>query len=186
MSETIPITEAQISAQLKQDLNRLGDRCVWRDEVWMICWTHSLREQADRLRIDFVAELDGRLIGIETKAPAEHASDLGRHLVQCSQYAAGKIAANRAEVPQHWIGKGLAAVFLRTKVGRRDEWMEKHTFAARRLYGPANVGFLLRDDPRGLCLTLSGERWWTEWRGWNQGRLTTHARVGNGSFRAGD
>ena len=185
MNDFTPVTEAQISTQLKLELDELGDRCVWRDEVWMVCWTHRIRDQADRLRIDFVAELDGRLIGIEAKAPAEHASDLGRHLLQCAQYAAGLIAANRSEVPQHWIGKPLSAVFLRTKVGRRDEWMEKHTFAARRLYGPANVGFLLR-EPRGLCLTLSGERWWTQWSGWNQGRLTTHARVGNGSRRVED
>lgn len=186
MNDTIaPVTEAEISAQLRSELDRLGDRCIWRSEVWMLCWTHTTRAQADRLRIDYVAELDGRLIGIEAKAPAEHAADLGRHLLQCAQYAAGKIGANRAEVPQSWIGKPLAGVFLRTKLTRTDAWMERHAFCAHRLYGPANVGFIVR-EARGLCLRLSGERFWTEWRGWNQGRLTTHARVGNGSFRAED
>ena len=183
-SETAVLaTEAEISAQLCADLARLADRCIFRPEVWMLCWTHTIRGQPDRLRIDFVAELDGRLIGIEAKAPAQHAAELGRDLLQCAQYAAGKIGANRSEVPNTWIGKSLAGVFLRTRVSRHDEWMEKHAFAAHRLYGPANVGFLVRER-RGLCLRLCGERWWTEWSGWNQGRLTTHARVGNGSFRA--
>jgi hypothetical protein len=175
-------TEAELSADLVSELTRLGERCVFHPEVWMLCWTHSLRQQADRLRIDYVAEIDGRLIGIEVKAAAEHAAELGRDLVQCAQYAAGIIAANRPEVPQHWIGKPLAGVFLRTKYNRQNDWMERHTFAAHRLYGPANVGFLVKEK-RGLCLRLCGERWWTEWRGWNQGRLTDHAPTGSGKFR---
>lgn len=183
--DDIPITEAVISETLKHDLDSLSDRCIWRSEVWMLCWTHSLREKADRLRIDFVAELDGRLIGIEAKAPAEHAAELGRDLLQCAQYAAGKIAANRAEVPQHWIGRPLAGVFLRTKCSRTDDWMWRHTHSAHRLYGPANVGFLVR-EPRGLCLRLCGERFWTEWSGWHQGMLKKASRVGNSQFRAED
>lgn len=182
MSAPDSSTEPNLCRALEADLDRLGERCLWRDQVWMLCWTHTLRGWADRLRIDYVAELDGRLVGIEVKAPAEHAAELGRDLLQCAQYSAGKIGANRAEVPQRWIGQALAGVFLRTKHSRQDDWMRQHTFAAHRLYGPANVGFLVKEE-RGLCLRLSGERFWTEWSGWNQGRLTTNARVGNGRFR---
>lgn len=177
--------ESSISAALRGQLDGLGDRCIWREEVWMLCWTHSLRRQADRLRIDYVAELDGRLIGIETKAPPEHAVDIGRYLLQCAQYASGIVAPNRQEVPQRWIGKPLAGVFLRTKLYRKDEWIMEHLRAAPRLYGPANVGFLTREK-RGLCLRLSGERFWTEWRGWHQGMLNKASRVGNGSFQTED
>lgn len=177
------ISEADIARDLKHELDRLGDRCVWRSEVWMLCWTHSTRKQADRLRIDFVVELEGRLIGIETKAPAKQAVELGRHLLQCAQYSAGVIAANRSDVPQRWIGKPLAGVFLRTRLQRNDAFMERHALSAHRLYGPANVGFFTVEE-RGICLRLSGERFWTEWSGWHQGMLTKTSRIGSGQFVA--
>ena len=176
-------TEAALSAELRETFARLGARCVWRSEVWMMCWTHALREHPDRLRIDYVVELDGRLIGVEVKAQAAKSSDLGRQLVQCAQYAAGAVAVNRADVPSHWIGKPLAGVFLRTK------WAEPstprridHAKAAHRLFGPANVGFVIM-EPWGMCLRLCAERFWTERRGWHQGMLQKAARVGNGSFQ---
>ena len=176
-------TEAALSAELRETFARLGARCVWRSEVWMTCWTHALREKPDRLRIDYVVELDNRLVGVEVKAPAEHAATLGKQLLQCAQYAAGKIAPNRADIPSHWIGKPLDGVFLRTRpAAENNEWLHNHTFAAHRLYGPANVGFLVMER-RGLCLVLCGNRFWTEWRGWNQGMLQKAARVGNGSFQ---
>lgn len=174
--------ETALSAAFANHLTRLRDRCVWRAEVWMRCWTHAACERADRLRIDYVAELDGRLVGFEIKAPAESAADLGRQLVQCSQYAAGIIAANHADVPQGWIGKPLIGVFLRTTVGRADEFMRDHLRCAPRLYGAANVGFAVFEN-RGLCLRLCGERFWTEWRGYHQGMLDKTSRRGNGKFR---
>ena len=112
-------TEAQISAELVGELTKLGERCTFRPEVRMVCWTHSLRAKADILRIDFVAELDGRLLGIEVKKPPEHSRDLGLYMVQSAQYAAGVIGANVADVPQEWIGRPLEAVFIRTEADRR-------------------------------------------------------------------
>jgi hypothetical protein len=177
------MTESEIRAELELDLHRLGDRCIWRAEVWMICWTHSLRDQADRLRIDYVAELDGRLVGIEAKAPAAKCSDLGRDLLQCVQYAAGKIGVNRAEVPNHWIGQPLAGVFLRTKSARQDPRFLEHARASHRLYGPANVGYVTRECYNGLVLRLCSERFGTERRGYHQGMLVKSHRVGNSTVR---
>lgn len=175
-------TEAELSAALKEDLARLGSRCVWVEEVWMLCWTHSVRAQADRLRIDYVIELDGRLLGIEVKAPPGKMADLGRDLLQCAQYAAGKIAANRADVPQSWIGRPLEAVFLKTKTTGAHDQMMQHFRAAHRLYGPANVGFLTKEHHKGLTFLLCAERFWTERYGYHQGMLVKNNRVGNGSF----
>lgn len=175
------LIERDLVTQLHATLDRLGDRCVWRAEVWMHCWTHALRGSADRLRIDIVAELDGRLLGFEVKAPAQQAVELGRDLLQCAQYAAGAIAPNRAEVPRRWIGQSLTAVFLRTTANRSDDFMAAHYRCAPRIYGPANVGFAVRES-RGLCLRLSGERFWTEWSGYHQGMLTKLARVGAGTY----
>jgi len=161
-------TEAEISADLVSELTRLGpERCVFRPEVRMLCWTHATRSKADVLRIDFVAELEGRLIGIEVKKPPEHSSDLGRYLLQSAQYAAGVIAANVADVPQHWIGKPLVAVFLRTKLTGAHERLRDHAATAPRLFGPANVGFVTKER-RGLCLRLCAERFWTEWSGYHK------------------
>lgn len=179
---TILVTEAEISAGLQEDLVRLGDRCIWHREVWMLCWTHSKRMQADRLRIDYVIELDGRLLGIEVKAPPPHMSDLGRYLVQCSQYAAGKIGANRSDIPQSWIGRPIEGVFLRTRTTGAHDMMMQHFRAAHRLYGPANVGFVTKERHTGLTLLLCGNRFWTESRGYNQGMLIKSSQVGSQKF----
>lgn len=177
------MTEAEVKLALESDLDRMADRCVWRSEVWMLCWTHSLRTAPDRLRIDYVVELDQRLIGIEAKAPATHASDIGRDMLQCAQYSAGKIGVNRAEIPNRWIGQPLAGVFLRTKVERRDEYMLKHYEASHRLYGPANVGYVAKERHKGVVLWMCGNRFWSERYGYNQGMLTKLHRVGNSSVR---
>lgn len=177
-------SEAEISAQLEVDLNRLGGRCTYRKEVRMICWTHAQRSKADVLRIDYVAELEGRLLGIEVKKAPEKSADLGRYLLQAAQYSAGVISANRAEIPQTWIGKPLVAVFLRTKLTGAHERLRDHAACAPRLFGPANVGFVTRER-RGLCFRLSAERFWTEWSGYHQGMLNKASRVGNGSFSTG-
>lgn len=141
-----------------------------------------MRAQADRLRIDYVVELDGRLLGVEVKGPPEHMSDLGRDLLQCAQYAAGKIAANRSDIPQSWIGRPLEAVFLKTKTTGAHDMMMQHFRSAHRLYGPANVGFVTKEHHTGLTLLLCGNRFWTERRGYNQGMLVKNVRIGNGSF----
>ena len=117
----------------------------------MVCWTHSLRAKADILRIDFVAELDGRLLGIEVKKPPEHSRDLGLYMVQSAQYAAGVIGANVADVPQEWIGRPLEAVFIRTKLTGAHQRLRDHTYAAHRLFGPANVGFVTRERRGCAC-----------------------------------
>lgn len=176
-----PQTEAEISAELVADLRRLGDRCLFRPEVRMLCWTHAMKSKPDPLRIDFVAELDGRILGIEVKRAPTRASELGQYLLQASQYAVGVIAANPANVPQKWTGRPVEAVFVRTKLTRCDEFMHSHAMAAHRLFGAANVGFVTR-EARGLCLRLCAERFWTEWSGYHQGMLTKITRVGSGRF----
>jgi len=175
-------SEAEISAWLEAELTRLTEsRCVFRREVRMLCWTHSARAQADTLRIDFVAEIEGRLIGIECKKAPSQQVDLGRYLLQSGQYANGIIGAN-THIPQQWTGRPLVAVFLRTKLTGAHEGIRNHAYCAHRLFGPANVGFLTKEK-RGLCLRLSGERFWTEWSGYHQGMLNKNARIGSGSFQ---
>jgi hypothetical protein len=174
-------SEAEISAELVADLRRLSDRCLFRSEVRMLCWTHAMKGKPDPLRIDFVMELEGRILGIEVKRAPTRAAELGQYLLQASQYAVGVIAANGAEVPQKWTGRPLEAVFVRTKFTRADEYMRQHAFAAHRLFGAANVGFLTR-EARGLCLRLCGERFWTEWTGYHQGMLAKVTRAGSGTF----
>jgi len=178
---TLP-TEREISARLDEALDRLGARCIWRPEVSMLCWTHSIRAQADRLRIDRVLELEGRLLGIEVKAPPAQQADLGRDLLQCAQYAVGIVAPNRAEVPATWIGRSLEAVFLATALTGCHEGIIDHWRCAHRLFGPANVGFVCRTRDDALSLRLCGERFWCERYGYHQGMLKRTARVGNGRF----
>lgn len=149
----------------------------------MLCWTHSSRAKPDSLRIDFIIELEGRLLGVEVKRPPEHSSDLGRYLVQSAQYAVGVIGANTADIPQSWIGRPIEAVFIRTKLTGAHQRLREHAYAAHRLFGPANVGFLTIER-RGICLRLCAERFWTEWRGYHQGMLTKVSRVGSGQFTA--
>jgi hypothetical protein len=176
-------TEAEISAELVADLHRLGDRCLFRPEVRMLCWTHARKGNPDPLRIDFIMELDGRILGIEVKRAPARASELGQYLLQASQYAVGVIAANAASVPQKWTGRPVEAVFVRTKLTRCDDFMKQHAMAAHRLFGPANVGFVTKES-RGLCLRLCGERFWTQWSGYHQGMLAKITRVGSGKFGA--
>lgn len=177
-------SERDLVARLHAELDRLGQRCVWRQEVWMLCHTHAARKGMERLRIDVVADLDGRLIGIEAKAPPQQAVEIGRALLQCAQYAAGIIApANRDGLPRAWIEQPLTAVFLLQNQVRQDDFMARHRDAAHRLFGPANVGFLVRER-YGLCLRLSAERFWTERRGYHQGMLTKLSRGGSGTFQA--
>ena len=176
------MTEAELRQKLDAQLDRIAaqGRCKYVREVWMLCWTHSMREQADRLRIDYVVNLEGRLIGIEAKIMAGQPADLGRHLAQCAQYAAGKIAANRADVPQSWIGKPLDAVFLCTNSkDHRAPHIGDHYHASHRLFGPLNVGYVASEPRKGLVLRLAAERFWTEERGYHAGMMNKGVRVGN-------
>jgi len=179
------MNEKELSAELRATLDRLGSRCVYHTEVGVACWTHGLRKQADRLRIDYALELDGRLLGIEVKAPPDKCADLGRDLLQCAQYAAGYITSNRAEVPQSWIGRPFEAVFLCTRAGDADDMLLDHFRSSHRLFGPSNVGLVMRER-RGLCLRLCAARFWTEWSGYHQGMLRKGIRVGNSTVSVGE
>lgn len=177
-------SETALKEDLERRLSALGDRVEWRKEVWLLCWTHSLREQADRLRVDYVIQIDGdaRLLGIEVKAAPDKAADFGRAMLQCVQYSFGAVApATEDRIPRKWIGRPLSAVFLRTDTKALRAYVGDHARASHRLFGPANVGHLFVVS-RGLEMRLCGERFWTEWSGFHQGLLNKSARRGNGSW----
>ena len=179
--------ETGVAALLEAEFARLGPRFTWYPQVDMLCWTHSLKGSADRLRIDYVAQIDnGAIIGIEAKAAPQHPRDFGRALFPCSQYAHGYIApATVDRVPPGWIGKPLTAVFLWSKWNEMPPHLASHGQAAHRLYGPANVGFMFRTTRR-LEMRLCGERFWCELYGFHKGQIVEGKvhRSGNGTFRA--
>lgn len=187
MSETPSAPETELSAALRAHLERLAleGRCVFRPEVWLGVWTHSLKGQMDRLRIDYVAQMDGGpLIGLEVKRRPEQPSDLGRALVQCSQYATAIIAPQLAErIEPAWLGQPLKAVFLRVDQRGMREHIWQHAAAAVRLYGPANVGFAYVTQHNGLNLNIGGDRWWCERWGYRANAMDRTARVGNGNWK---
>ncbi len=184
--EDIPqIPESEVCAYIEGELSRLGDRVVWYKQVGMTCWTHSLKASSNRLRIDYVAAIDGGdPLGIEVKANLPHPADLGRALLQCAQYAHGVIAAATSDriMPQ-WVGRPLKAVFLWADNDLMPSRVVDHKMMAHRLFGPANVGFASADDD-GLKLDLCAERFWSEDRGYHGGAIVTGKvfRSGNGSF----
>jgi len=182
-----PAPETEVSAALKTHLDRLSDegRCVYYSEVWVNAWTHSLKKGMDRLRIDFVAQFDGGPpVGIEVKRRPEQPVELGRALLQCSQYAQGVIATQAAErVAPSWLGQPLKAVFLRVDQAGMRESIRQHASAAVRLYGPANVGFLYVTQWNGLNLNIGGDRWWCERWGYRANAMDRTSRTGNGNWK---
>lgn len=188
MSETdAPTPEADVSAALREHLDRLvhEGRCVYRPEVWLGVWTHSLRGAMDRLRIDYVAQLDGGpLIGIEVKRRPDKPVELGRALHQCSQYATAVVAVQAADrIVPAWLGQPLKAVFLRVDQRGMAEAIQEHAKAAVRLYGPANVGFAYLTKWNGLNLNIGGDRWWCERYGYRANAMDRTSRVGNGNWK---
>ena len=182
-------TEKDISLDLEERLNALQSaaRCEWHKEVRMQCYTHSLRGKPDALRIDYVAKIDGILVGFEVKKTPEKAADLGRYLLQCAQYAHGTIGASTSDrINVEWIGQAMLAVFLVTSNHLAGDYVLTHGRAAHRLFGPANVGFFNRDCRHADCfdLRLCGGRIWSKEGGWHRGMVNKSARVGNGSFQA--
>jgi hypothetical protein len=182
-----PATEAEVSARLRArlDLLRKQGRCEYRAEVGLSCWVHGIRNQAERLRIDYVASFDGGpLVGLEVKRCPAKAADLGRALVQCAQYAAGVVApALVSRVPAAWVGQPLKACFLYVDQHGMSDFVLDHARAAPRLFGPANVGFAYISRWQGFLLQLAAERFWSERYG--SGAMATNKlfRRGNGSFR---
>lgn len=148
----------------------------------MLCFTHAAKNLPQTLRIDYIAELDGLLIGIEVKAPPDKAVELGRDLFQCAQYAQGIIAPH-VNTPQEWVGKALWGVFFASDGRYCREYVRQHGTYAQRLYGPANVGFLNRRCRHADCfeLFMSGERAWSKEWGWHRGMIKKASRTGNGS-----
>lgn len=186
MTETIR-PESEVSKSLVQHLDRLSDegRCVFYSEVWLNAWTHALKPNADRLRIDFVAQFDsGPPVGIEVKRRPEQPVELGKALHQCSQYAQGVIATQAADrVAPSWLGQPLKAVFLRVEQDGMRETIRQHAAAAVRLYGPANVGFAYVTQSNGLNLNIGGDRWWCERYGYRANAMDRTHRVGNGNWK---
>ena len=176
--------EAAVCAKLEAYLDRMGERVVLYRQVRMLCFTHANRVRPANLRIDYVARIDdGPIVGIEVKAAITEAADLGRALFQCSQYAAGVIGSATCDrIAPNLVGQPLAAVLLYTDVKGMTDYVKRHGWAAHRLYGPANVGFLFNVS-RGLEMRLCGERYWTEWSGWHQGMISKGYRSGNGTFK---
>lgn len=187
MSDVSAAPEADVSAALREHLDRLTSegRCIYRPEVWLGVWTHALRGQMDRLRIDYVMSLDGGpLIGIEVKRRPDSEADLGRHMRQCSQYAAGIIAVQAADrIVPAWLGQPLMAVFLRVDQRGMDEAVQQSAKAAVRLFGPSNVGFAYVTKRNGVNLNIGGDRWWCERYGYRANAMDRTVRIGNGNWK---
>lgn len=184
-------TEKQLSEDLRARLEWLErqDRCTWRPEVRMVCLAHASKGAPTTLRIDYVANLDGILVGFEVKKPPETPADLGRALVQCAQYSQGIIGVATVDrVPPTWIGQSLLATFLVSDASFTSEHVQEHGHYAHRLFGPANVGFMRRTgrEPRAFELYLCAERAWSDEWGWHRGIIGKTARSGNGRIRVAD
>lgn len=181
--------ERDVCASLDVEFARMSGLLTSHKEVKLLCWTHTTRGHADRLRIDYVVQIkDGPLVGLEVKAGLDQPADLGRALFQCAQYAHGVIAPNLVSViPPTLVGKPLMAVFLYVDFRASAKSVKDHALSAHRLYGPANVGFFGRKDGR-FQMRLSGDRFWCERDGINKGRIATHKtnRVGNGNVQLND
>lgn len=185
-------TEPELVDRLKAIFGRLSDagRCTWRPEVRLLHWIRGGKTKT--LRADFVASVDGSpLLAFEVKRAAEHAADLGRHLLQCADYARCVVAPASAERDvQMWIQQPIRAAFLFTDPASMRPYVREHATAARRLFGPARVGFAFDHSRRGLLMQLCDESvFWSEWdwRGgarqqFNGAVVNQKARIGNGSF----
>lgn len=185
------MTEPELSADLLKRLEILKDcgRADFAKEVRMVCYTHASKASPVTLRIDYVVNLDGLLIGFEVKRAPEAAADLGRYLTQCAQYACGLIGAAMIDrVNPEWIGKALYAVFLVSTTSGCSDMVLSHGRAAHRLFGPQNVSFFVRqcrhDD--GFELRLCAERVWCKESGWHRGMVNKAGRSGNGGLRTAD
>jgi hypothetical protein len=183
-------SEKDLANDLEFRLNVLSEshRCIWRAEVRMLCYTHAARgSEPETLRIDYIAMLDGILVGFEVKRPPDRPAELGRCLWQCAQYAQGIIGAATVEkVPQDWIGKALLGVFLVSDASYCTPHTQSHGQYAHRLYGPANVGFLRRKYLDEFELFLCADRAWSKEWGWHRGLVHKSARSGNGSVKVAD
>lgn len=186
--KTVVPTEDQIKSELEAHLEKLNDigRCDWRKEVRMLCWIQASRSTPSTLRIDYVAKIDGVLVGFEAKKPPERAADLGKDLVQCAQYAHGVIAAATIDrVHPEWVGQSLLGVFLVSDARYCSDYVQQHGVHAHRLFGPANVGFWSR---RFDCfeLHLCADRVWSKDWGWNRGIIGRNHRIGSGVVKSAD
>lgn len=183
-------TEPELADRLQHIFLRLEEvgRCVWRREVRLLHW--GARGKVSTLRADFVASLDGSpLMAFEVKRAAPKAADLGRHLLQCADYARSVVAPMVAEKGvQAWVQQPIRATFLFTDPAAMRPWVREHAKHARRLFGPARVGFAFDHARRGLLLQLCDDTtFWSEfdWRGdarqhFAGGLVNQRARVGNG------
>lgn len=190
VDQIIP-TEQALSLDLEIRLGMLAeiDRCEWHGQVGMLCWIRASRSAPEPLRIDYIAKIDGLLVGFEVKAPPQKASELGKDLVQCMQYVHGIIAPSKTNrIPAEWIGQSLLAVFLVSDARYCPPYVQKHGEHAHRLFGPANVGLFNRNCRHPECfeLFLSGDRVWSKEWGWHRGILNRSHRVGNGSVNMTD
>ena len=184
--EGIPqVPEREVCAYIESQFERLGSRIEWYKQVRMLCWTHTLKDEPARLRIDYVVRIDGGLpLGIEAKASLNHPADLGRGLLQCVQYAFGLIASATPErIAPELVNLPLQAVFLWAETDLMPQTVVNHREMAHRLFGPANVGFAAMEN-RGLELRLCAEKFWNEWSGYHGGGIVTNKvyRSGNGTF----
>lgn len=179
--------ERELCTRFETHLRRLEEagRCEWAPQVRMLHWRHAKDEQRSVVRIDYVARFDGGpLVGIEAKTSPKRCADFGRYLKQCSDYA-DSIVAGSTTTPQPWVGRPLKAVFLAIEIAEHVDFIRQHYFAATRLMGPFNIGFVRRRSD-GLQLYLCDENnWWSERHGYGGLALTrnTNRRIGNGSFR---
>ena len=201
MQHQLDGTEKGFSAELERRLNLLvaAGRCEWSKEIRMVCFTHAARAAGEVLRIDYVAMIDGILVGFEVKRAPDRPAEIGQFCYQASQYACGVIGANASHKGvDKWTGKPLFAVFVVTRSWDRSGWnrptintlqyLDAHLEAAHRLWGPANVGFLTWECryPEAFELHLCADRVWSfEW-GWHRGMVEKGSRSGNGSKRVAD
>lgn len=173
--------EARIVARLTERFSALRDegRCQFAREVRVLSWGHIGKGQ-QVIRPDFVVSLDDSpLVAVECKGRFEQPVELGRALSQCDDYARAKIGANDvASVPVRWMEMPIWAAALAFDTAASAASVQAHRVMADRIVGPRNVGFLVRES-RGLCFTLGGERWWSQWNGWRAGAFARGVRLGS-------
>ena len=117
----------------------------------MVCWTHSLRAKVDILRIDFVAELDGRLLGIKIKDRRSIVATLAFTWSSPPNTRRGLSGRTSPMCLRNGSAVRSKPVFIPKKLTGTHRRLQDHAYAASRLTGPANVGFVTRER-RGLCL----------------------------------
>lgn len=187
-----PKQEPEIAAELQAIFERLEDagRCVWRREVRILHWARA--GKVHTLRADFIAQIDGSpLLAFEVKRAPQKAADLGRHLLQCVDYAKCQVAPATADrVVPSWVSQPIRASFMFSDWAAMPPFVREHAAKARRLFGPARVGFAFNTKRYGLRLTLTHENiFWQEldYNGetrqrFNGSLIHQGERVGNGSF----